>query len=358
MLHPQLNHQISSPAKHISWNDSLGAWEVRSYAEVLAILKDNRFSAAGVNIKDQNINLPDIDSNPREDQAEVIQALQQELPWIREKMQQIVLTTCLNRSYSNIIDFYDELILPCCQQLALELTDSTIRDEEKEELLEHAQSVFLMNSSENPDKALEATTSLSTYFLDKIVHARSSPKADYISVLAQTKAAPTILLSPIIQLFTGVATSLPLLLSNVLLALLTHPEEKEKYIKNPSQSINELLRYAGPSQLVYRIALQDVEVGTMAFKKGERLALCLANANLDATQFVCPHQLNSDRNAATHLSLGKGLHACLGAPIIRAALTIIPATILNHFPEIKIATDKVVWGGSSTIRGVISLPKN
>jgi cytochrome P450 len=104
--------------------------------------------------------------------------------------------------------------------------------------------------------------------------------------------------------------------------------------------------------------MEDVVVGDKTFKRGDRLALFLAHANMDTKQFSCPHQLNSDRNAVTHLSLGKGLHACLGAPIIREALTIIPATMLNYFPRFTIETDKVVWGGSGTIRGVVELPGN
>lgn len=358
MLHPQLNHQLSTPSPQISWNNLLGAWEVRSYPDVLAILKEKRFSAAGANIIHPEVALPGLGSDPKAAPQEVIRALHQELPWIHQKIQERISTACQNKSDLNPINFYDEIILPCCQQLAVELTDTTIKYEERQVLLQDAHAVFLMNSSENSVKAGEATNRLSTYFLNKIILARSSPKADYISVLAQTNAEPYELLSPIIQLFVGVATSLPLLLSNVLLALISNPDEKEKYLHQPSQSINELLRYAGPAHVVFRLAMEDLVIGTKTFKRGDRLALFLANANMDETQFSCPHQLNSDRNAAAHLSLGKGLHACLGAPIIRAAVTIVPKIILSHFPDITIDVDKVVWGGSLTIQGIVSLPGN
>lgn len=358
MLHPQLSNKISTPSPQISWNELLGAWEVRSYTEVLAILKDKRFSAAAAHNMHHENALHGLDSDPKAAPQEVIRVLHLELPWINQKIQESISKTCQNKSNLSAIDFYDEIILPCCEQLAFELTDSTIKYEERKELLQYAHAVFLMNNTENSVNAEEATNRLSTYFLNKIILARSSSKADYIGMLAKTNAEPYELLAPVIQLFVGVATSLPLFLSNILLALLSNPEEKEKYLHEPSQSINELLRYAGPAHFVFRVAMEDIVIGTKTFERGDRLALFLSNANRDETQFSCPHQLNSDRNAAAHLSLGKGLHACLGAPIIRAVETIVPKVILNHFPDFTIDKEKVVWGGSLTIQGIVSLPAN
>ena len=85
------------------------------------------------------------------------------------------------------------------------------------------------------------------------------------------------------------------------------------------------------------------------------MALYLISANMDSKQFECPHQLQLIRTAVAHVSLGYGIHACLGAPLIRAALQIIPENILKHFPNTQLDINSIQWGGSKAIQGVTKM---
>ena len=101
MRHLQFNQKLSTPPQPISWNNLLGAWEVRSYADVLAILKEKRFSAAGANISHPEVALPGLGCDPKAAPQEVIRALHQELPWIHRKIQESTSTACQNKSDLN-----------------------------------------------------------------------------------------------------------------------------------------------------------------------------------------------------------------------------------------------------------------
>ncbi len=352
MLHPNLNQ---NPPPIMEWSPDLNAWKIHSYQLVLSILSDPRFAVVGASNQKEQLSIP---SNPLElasSNPVIIDAFQQELPWVRNKMHTAIDARCLSVLTKSNIDIYQDIILPCCQQLAIVLTDGGITQKEAPLLLDAAHELFLMNDTNEPLQAHVATTFLTNFFFDKLNHLSPQRQTDFINTLAQKTVSPAMLVAPLVQLFTGLATSLPLLLSNVMLALFTDDEARTQYLQSPPQSINELLRYAGPAQYVYRMALEDGSINDYAFKRGDRLALFLISANMDSKQFECPHQLQLKRPAVAQVSLGYGIHACLGAPLIRAALQIIPESILKHFPSIQLDMNSIQWGGSKGIQGVVRM---
>lgn len=352
MLHPNLSQ---NPPPLMEWSDDLNAWKIHSYQLVLSILSDPRFAVVGASNQNENLSIPSDPLELASSNPIIIDAFQQELPWVRNKIQTAIDTHCISVLTKPNIDFYYDIILPCCQQLAIELTDGSITNEEAPLLLNAAHELFLMNDTNEPQKAHEAVSFLTNFFLDRLHHLSPQRKTDFINTLTQADIAPTMLIAPLVQLFTGLATSLPLLISNVMLALFTNEEAQKQYLNSPTQGINELLRYAGPAQYVYRMALEDGSINDYTFKRGDRLALYLISANMDSKQFECPHQLQLKRAAVAHVSLGYGIHACLGAPLIRAALQIIPENILKHFPNTQLDINSIQWGGSKAIQGVTKM---
>lgn len=348
-------HQhIPKPPAPILWNDRLGAWSVWDYSSVLAILKDQRFSAAAANAVLPNNAAPYCQKDPSAAAQELMQSIQKQGDNIRQQLATTIAEYCALVASKNNFDAQKELILPCCHELAFRLLGLVCTPSEKAVLLEYIQRVFEF-SSDNPI-AQEATIELSKYFLKIIPSKQRHPAEDLLSLLLQSGQAPAVLLSPIIQMFVGVATSLPLLLGNVLLSLLINPLEKEKYLENPAPAVGELLRFAGPVQVVYRLALDKVQIGQHWFERGDRIALLLAQANFDEGYFEKAEKLDLGRNAVAHLSLGKGVHACLGAPIIRDALELIPQIILKKFPTLEPNTAIWDWTGSQNIKGIATLP--
>jgi cytochrome P450 len=78
--------------------------------------------------------------------------------------------------------------------------------------------------------------------------------------------------------------------------------------------VAEALRLESPTQVVGRIALEDVDAGEYRLAAGERLALLLGSAHRDERAFDAPEEVRLDRSTR-HLAFGAGPHYCLGAEL-------------------------------------------
>jgi len=330
------------PDAPIAWDEALAAWSVRRYDDVVAVLGDKRFSAAAGIVEPKPDRLPS-GPDPSAARQHVALCVQRRVQWARQQILSAAEASCSSLGTRRSFDLQQELIVPCCQRLSLLLTGVSSEGAEAQRLFGSAQSVFSVTDDGQWQNAELATAELSRYFLALITKRRESAQDDLVSAFAQGDDPAHVLLSPVLQLFVGVSTSLPLLLGNALLALLSDPEQAERTLQQPDQAVGEILRTAGPVQLVYRLTLENAVVGGHAFERGDRLALLFSEANQDATP-------------EAHLTFGKGVHSCLGAPIIQAAVEILPHTILNRFPGLKPDASGIRRGGSKTIRGVTALP--
>ena len=116
-------------------------------------------------------------------------------------------------------------------------------------------------------------------------------------------------------LFAGHETTTTLI-SNTIRVLLSHPEEWQKVVDDPSLipgAIDETLRYS-PSIVGWRRkALADAEIGGVPIPAGSNILLLMGSANRDTTVFDEPEVFDITRvNARNHLSFGFGIHYCLG----------------------------------------------
>ena len=75
-------------------------------------------------------------------------------------------------------------------------------------------------------------------------------------------------------------------------------------------------------------------------------------ANRDPEQFRNPNKLDIERSDNRHLSLGHGIHYCLGAPLARIEAEIAFRTLLEKFPIIEIEEENMEYGGTFILRGV------
>jgi cytochrome P450 len=205
------------------------------------------------------------------------------------------------------------------------------------------------------------------YLRDLFERKRQTPTDDMISRLVHVEEDGDALdeeeiLGTVFLMFLAGHVTTVNLIGNGVVALLTHPEQLAKLKANPELAkgvVEETLRYWGPVDFIgRRTAREDVEVGGTVIPKGEQATVSLASANRDPERFANPDVFDISRaDANRHVAFGKGIHACLGAPLARVEGQVAFATLFRRYPELRLAVpaEEVSWGGSF-LRGFARLP--
>jgi cytochrome P450 len=79
-----------------------------------------------------------------------------------------------------------------------------------------------------------------------------------------------------------------------------------------------------------RVATRPVVIGGRRIEAGERLSLIWIAANRDGRVFEDPESFRLDRDPASNLLYGAGIHACPGAPLARMELRVVMEEVLKH----------------------------
>jgi cytochrome P450 len=105
--------------------------------------------------------------------------------------------------------------------------------------------------------------------------------------------------------------------------------------------IEEVMRLEGPVKSDYRLVRRPVKIGDVDAKPGMTVMLLLGAINRDPRRFERPHELVLDRkNAREHLGFGRGIHACVGAPLARAETRISLERLFDRTSDIRIDEQK------------------
>jgi hypothetical protein len=145
---------------------------------------------------------------------------------------------------------------------------------------------------------------------------------------------------------------------NGLLALLEHPGQLARLRADPTllpTAIEELMRFDSPLQLFERTATEDVAVGGVTVRAGEKVAALLGAANRDPAVFAGPDTLDVGRTENPHVSFGAGVHFCIGAPLARVELQASFGALLRRTSGLE-AARPARRRPEFVIRGLAELP--
>jgi cytochrome P450 len=125
-------------------------------------------------------------------------------------------------------------------------------------------------------------------------------------------------------------------------------------------TIEEMLRYDPPLQATVRHARIDTELAGTHIPAGTSVFVLLAAAaaNRDPAKFKRPEAFDVTRDPNNHLSLGEGIHFCLGAGLARLEGAVALEAMLERFPNMHLANPAaaVKHRASYFIRCVDALP--
>ena len=215
---------------------------------------------------------------------------------------------------------------------------------------------------EGMDRRIAAGQWLRSYLHDLIDQRRAHPGDDLMSRLIAVEesgdqlAEDEIVSTCSLLLIAGHETTVNLI-ANAMLAMLRDPGQWSALAADPQRAsavIEETLRYDPPVHLVARIAADDIRIGDTAVAEGGTMLLLLAAAQRDADEFDQPATFNPDRKAFRHLSFGRGLHYCLGAPLARLEASLALTAVTARFPDARLAGE-AVYKPNVTLRGLASL---
>ena len=196
--------------------------------------------------------------------------------------------------------------------------------------------------------AREAAAEFSQYVHELMVARRANPGSDLISELAQVEeagerlSAHELIATCVLLLNAGHEASVNGF-GNGMVALLNNEKQRELLFSNPDKhgelAIEEFLRFDSPLQLFERTAKEDVEIGGVIIRKGEKIASLLGAANRDGNAFDNPDSMDITRTPNPHISFGGGIHFCIGAPLARLEMSIALPALIKRFPNLQLSNE-------------------
>ena len=266
-------------------------------------------------------------------------------------------------------DFIQSFCLPLPATVICEMLG--IPTEHRNEFRECVDGLLPFSSAGGPglndhiDQARQSLDTLIGFFDALIDERRAQPKDDLLSAMAAAEAdgdrlTKEELFAMCVFLFVaGHETTMGLLASGTL-ALLQHTDQLERMKADPkglvATAVEEFLRYEAPVTRAVRRAAEDFEWRGRQIRKGETTVTLLGAANRDPEQFPDPDRLDIGRDPNKHLGFGFGIHFCIGAPLARLEGKVAFPAILERFPNMQLAADRIEYQPAFGIRSIKALP--
>jgi methyl-branched lipid omega-hydroxylase len=129
-------------------------------------------------------------------------------------------------------------------------------------------------------------------------------------------------------------------ISQGVLALSEHPEQRARWLADPSlgrTAVEEIVRWTSPVTWMRRTATRDGELNGFAFSAGDKFLLFYGAANRDPEAFPDPHVFDVTRDPNPHVGFGAhGPHFCLGAHLARREIAVTFRELLEKLPDLEV----------------------
>lgn len=191
---------------------------------------------------------------------------------------------------------------------------------------------------------------LDDLFSGYIADRRENPREDVLTGLA-TATYPDSSVPPLLEvvrpatfLFAAGQETVTKLLSSAVRVLGDQPGLQHRLRENRgliAPFIEEALRLESPTKVDFRLCRKSTTLGGVPIKAGTVLMLCLGAANRDPRKFESPDEFDLDRkNVREHITFGRGIHTCAGAPLARVEGRVTINRLLDRMSDIRISEAK------------------
>ena len=351
---PAFGYQDYPPGTVPGQDEPVKAWVLMKYEEVLAAAQDHTAFSSRDPLQEQS-SAPSLmlvnNDNPEHDRLRqfvshpfAFRQIESLKPWITERIEEMVeplsdKATEVAGSLTSIIPARVMMRLLGCP------------DEDHVRCRDWA-NAFMLSADLSAEERQASNQELIGYFVERVgVEAASledgqTPSEGLIGHLLTSEVdGQRLTLDEVIRfcltLVVAGAETTTFLLTNLLYNLAKMPQVAQELRQNPNlvlPFINETLRHSGPPQRLFRVASRQIELGNATIEAGDWVALFFGAANHDPEVFPDPHQFDLTRqNLRQQLSMGTGLHQCLGFAVAKMEAAAMIEVMLKRFPHLALA---------------------
>ena len=199
----------------------------------------------------------------------------------------------------------------------------------------------------DPEAAAPVLAEMETYWTAIMKEKRENPTPGLLSEIINSeyngvKLNDTELLDFFSVLLLGGLDNTARFFGNVFWRLATDPALRRELVEHPELvpfAVEEFLRLDGPA-CVFRLVLEDIEIGGVQLKKDQVVGLFHPVTNRDPRQFDDPDTFVIERSPNRHFSLGTGVHRCLGLNLVKVEARILLQEFLRRIPEFELDPER------------------
>jgi len=132
-------------------------------------------------------------------------------------------------------------------------------------------------------------------------------------------------------------------ISGGMYAFTQNPEQWDRLKADLSlipSAADEIVRYVSPVNLFRRTPTQDVEIGGVAIKKGEKVVIYYSSANRDESVFDNPDVFDIGREPNPHVGFGGGgPHFCLGRHLAKLEIECLFRSLIQQTERVELVAE-------------------
>jgi cytochrome P450 len=195
---------------------------------------------------------------------------------------------------------------------------------------------------------MEAVNKIADYVARTIAWRRAHPKpGDFVTELATAEVDgepldEEVIVSFFRQLMNAGGETSYNGFSNLMVALLTHPDQLEAVRRDRSlvpAAIEEALRWEPPVCQALRTPVRRVEIAGVGIEPGDLIGFSISAINRDPARFERPDAFDIFRASRNHAAFSLGSHMCLGQHLARAEMAAALNALLDRLPRLRLDPD-------------------
>ncbi|GAA2792824.1 methyl-branched lipid omega-hydroxylase Cyp124 [Mycolicibacterium pallens] len=215
------------------------------------------------------------------------------------------------------------------------------------------------------DEVIQVVLDLAAYGVELAESRRAEPADDLTSNLVSAEVDGEQLSSAEIASFfmllsaAGNETTRNAI-SHGMVALSRYPDARATWWADfdgiAATAVEEIVRWASPVIFMRRNLTEDIELGGVRMKAGDKVSMWYNSANRDEAKFDNPWLFDVTRNPNPHFGYGGGgAHFCLGANLARREIRVLFEELHHQIPDIVAAEEPAILS-SAFLHGIKRLP--